>query len=181
MAAGAVAASTGPGAGFAAVAPEAVNAAPRLLWQGPTQVRAGQNFSVLLRGSGTAAWQQLQLEIGFDPKALQLNEVRAGAIFEPADGSGSLLQQGDASAGSLRVTLARGAAPADTSGTAGTAGTAGIAPASMGGPPADLLILGFKALREGSTSLLRLRRAEAQPAPATPASLPVEHRLRVVP
>ena len=158
-------------AGFAAVNPAAVGAPARLMWQGPAQVQAGQPFSVLLRGSG-ATWQQLMMEIGYDPQMLQLLEVRAGSRFDPADGSGSLLQQGDASSGRLRVTLAR-TAPAD--------GAPAAARAPEGGPPSDLLILSFKALRAGSTTSLRLRQAEGEPVAGAALALPAEHGLRVLP
>ena len=157
-----------------------MNAAARLFWQGPAQVRAGQTFSVLLRGSGASAWQQLLLEIGYDAQALQLVEVRAGAQFDPSDGSGSLLQQGDGSAGRLRVTLAlapQAAAAADGAPPAPAAPPA----VPAGAAPADLLVLSFKALRNSGTGSLRLQEAQVQPRPAVPPLLPAEQRLRLLP
>lgn len=179
-------------AGFAALPPGAVNAAARLFWQGPTQVRAGQTFSVLLRGSGASTWQQLLLEIGYDAQALQLTEVRAGALFDPSDGSGSLLQQGDGRAVRLRVTLALtpaapAAASADGTGAAGFSAVLPTAPApspvraSAGGAPADLLVLSFKALRNSGTGSLRLQYAQVLPKRAVPPLLPAQRRLRLLP
>ncbi|MDP1935901.1 MAG: hypothetical protein Q8K91_01700 [Hylemonella sp.] len=159
-------------AGFAALPAQTVNTAARLSWQAPAQVRSGQVFNVLLRGSGTASWRELTLDIAFDPQALQLTEVRAGAHFDPSDGSGSVLQQGDSSKGLLRLTLARPANAADAA-----------APPAAGprGPASDLLILGFKALREGGASSLRVQRADAQPASEVGPLLPAELRLRLLP
>ena len=184
-----VAAAAASTAGFAAMSPAAVNSAARLFWQGPTQVRAGQAFSVLLRGNGASTWQELLLDVGYDAQALQLMEVRAGALFDPSDGSGSLLQQGDGRAGRLRVTLALTApaaapgAAAETTGAAATpAATPAAAPtASVGGTPADLLVLTFKALRNSGVASLRLQEAQAQPRPAVPPLLPAEQRLRLLP
>ena len=168
----------GPQAGFSAVvtAPTppsagstpALGDAPRLLWQGPSQVRAGQTVTVLLRGQGVGAWNELPLQIGFDPQALQLLELRPGAMFDPTDGSGSLLQQGDGQQGQLRLTLARPAESADSRLGGGTA-------------PVDLLLLSFKALRGDLSTALRLRAAEPQPAPALPLALPADHVLRLLP
>lgn len=167
--------SGGPQAGFSAVvtapppsAAAPLGDAPRLLWQGPSQVRAGQTVTVLLRGQGAGAWHELPLQISFDPQALQLLELRAGALFDPADGSGSLLQQGDGQQGQLRLTLARPAEAADSR------------PVN-GAPPADLLLLSFKALRGGENTAVRLRSAEPQPAPALPLGLPADHGLRLLP
>ena len=158
-------------AGFASVPPQLpLGDAPRLLWQGPSQARAGQTFSVLLRGQGAGPWRELPLTIGFDPRALQLVDLRAGALFDPADGSGSLLQQGGAEAGQLRLTLARAAEQADA---------ARAAPAATA--PADLLVLTFKALRAGDNTSLKLLQAEPTPAPGGPATLPADHVLRVLP
>jgi len=189
---GGSAAAAAGAAGFAAMAPGVVNAAARLFWQGPSQVRAGQTFSVLLRGSGAGAWQQLLLDIGYDAQALQLTEVRAGALFDPSDGSGSLLQQGDGSAGRLRVTLALAPGPAPAAAPAAeSAGAAAPppalapvpapAPAPAGAAPADLLVLTFKALRNSGTGSLRLQEAQVQPRPAMPPLLPAEQRLRLLP
>ena len=158
-------------AGFASVPPQLhLGDAPRLLWQGPSQARAGQTFSVLLRGQGAGPWRELPLTIGFDPRALQLVDLRAGALFDPADGSGSLLQQGGVEAGQLRLTLARAAEQADA---------ARVGPAASA--PADLLVLTFKALRAGDNTSLKLLQAEPTPAPGGPATLPADHVLRVLP
>ena len=159
-------------AGFASVPPQLpLGDAPRLLWQGPSQARAGQTFSLLLRGQGAGAWRELPLTIGFDPRALQLVDLRAGALFDPADGSGSLLQQGGAEAGQLRLTLARAAEQADAP---------RAAPASSA--PADLLVLTFKALRAGDNTSLKLLQAAPAPVPGgAAATLPADHVLRVLP
>ena len=182
-----------PVAGFASISPlPAVGNAPRLLWQGPSQTKVGQTFSVLLRGQGAGGWRELALQIGFDPQALQLLELRPGALFDPSDGSGSLLQQGDAQQGAqtgqLRLTLARPAEAADAvpaSATASpsptTAASTASALPSQANNPADLLVLTFKALRAGDNTALRLRQADAQPAPAAPLALPVDHLMRVLP
>ncbi len=158
-------------AGFASVPPQLpLGDAPRLLWQGPSQARAGQTFSVLLRGQGAGPWRELPLTIGFDPLVLQLVDLRAGALFDPADGSGSLLQQGGAEAGQLRLTLARAAEQADAA-----------RPAPPASAPADLLVLTFKALQVGDSTALKLLQAEPSPTPAVPAKLPADHVLRVLP
>ena len=129
-------------------------------------------FSVLLRGTGVASWHQLLLDIGYDPQAVQLVEVRAGALFDPSDGNGSLLQQGAGNSGRLRVTLAR---PESADGAPSPAR------GPDNGPPSDLLILSFKALRSGASTALTLKQADPQPAPASAVALPAEHGLRVMP
>ena len=201
----AVARPGAPLAGFAPISPlPAVGNAPRLLWQGPSQTRVGQTFSVLLRGLGAGGWRELPLQIGFDPQALQLLELRPGSLFDPSDGSGSLLQPGDArqsaQSGQLRLTLARPAEAADAAPAAPDASGAATAPASaaaavpglgnkpannpangLAQPPADLLVLTFKALRAADSTALRLRQADPQPAPAAPLALPADHLLRVLP
>ena len=164
--------AAGAQAGFASVPLQPpLGDAPRLLWQGPSQARAGQTFSVLLRGQGAGAWRELPLTIGFDPRALQLVDLRAGALFDPADGSGSLLQQGGAEAGQLRLTLARAAEQADTTRAAPVVSA-----------PADLLVLTFKALRAGDNTSLKLLQAAPAPVPGgAAATLPADHVLRVLP
>ncbi|CAD5372845.1 Putative secretion system X protein GspD-like [Rubrivivax sp. A210] len=152
-------------AGFASLAPVA---AARLYWQGPAQVQAGQEFSVIVRGSGVGHWQRVMLDLGYDAQALQLLDVRAGALFSPPDGNGSLLRQPDAGDGRLRVTLA-------------------LPPAAEGAPPprpvagvaSDVLILQFKALRAAQAAL-SISAADA--LPATPElALPPPHGLRLLP
>ena len=133
-----------------------------LAWQGPTQVRAGQNFTVVLRGQGHDAWTELPLEIEADPELLELAQARAGSFFERGDGNGSVLQQPDAQHGVLRLTLAR---PADGD--------------SAPGASTELLVLNFKALKPGSVAL-RVRSAAPLPStgPAPAPATPPDHVLQ---
>ena len=161
-----------PQAGFASTPAQGLSAAsPRLQWQGPTQVRAGQGFTLLLRGTGVGNWHQLTLDIGFDPQLFQLTELRAGQLFDPADGNGALLRQGEGNSGRLQLTLSRPEVPEAPAG----------ARTSAGGPTDDILILGFKALRAGTAGALTLRQAEPRPTAEAAISLPLAHSVNILP
>jgi general secretion pathway protein D len=161
-----------PSAGFAAIPLASASNAPRLFWQGPAQVKTGQTFSVILRGASVSQWHQALLEIGYDAQSVQLIEVRAGSLFDPPDGNGSLLQQGDRGAGRLRVTLARPELPIESVNPQAV---------STSVATADLLILNFKALKSVASVGLNLRQVDALPLRSGPVALPAEHLVKVLP
>ncbi|WP_119154257.1 secretin N-terminal domain-containing protein [Caldimonas tepidiphila] len=116
------ASAAGPGAAAAAKAapegaaptaavpklPAGTAAAARgLSWQAPAKAKVGELFTLALRASTDEPISSAALQLGFDPAAFELVEVKEGALLKQDDVPTSFSQQADAQAGRLTVRLAR--------------------------------------------------------------------------
>ncbi|WP_426166002.1 secretin N-terminal domain-containing protein [Pseudoduganella sp. R-34] len=149
-----------PGAQPAASGPVGLN----FNWQGPPQVKVGEQFTVVLRTSSQHALRGMPLLLGFDPKVLQVAGVQEGDFFRQDKGQTSFNQRLDAAQGKIFAATVRQSQGGKDAGVNG-----------MG----TLVAVTFKALRAGD-SRVQLLSASPEPAPASLAPLPVEHVLRIV-
>jgi general secretion pathway protein D len=149
-----------PGAQPAASGPAGLN----FNWQGPPQVKAGEQFTVVLRTTSQHALRGMPLLLGFDPKVLQVAGVQEGDFFRQDKGQTNFNQRLDAAQGKIFAATVRQSQGGKDAGVNG-----------MG----TLVAVTFKALRAGDTRV-QLLSASPEPAPASLAPLPVEHVLRIV-
>jgi general secretion pathway protein D len=158
--------------GSAAAAP-AVASAPAvaggpvaLAWQGPAEVKVGEQFSVVVRLSSQQALRGMPALIGFDPQLFQVVNVQEGDFFRQANAKSSFSQRVDAAQGRVFVTAVRQSVSGVDAGINGSGA---------------FVTLTFKATKAAKAARLQLLSATPEPAPAVPLALPVEHLIRVLP
>jgi hypothetical protein len=66
-----------------------------LSWQGPAQVKVGEQFSVVLRVNSQQALRGLPLLVGFDPQLMQAVNAQEGDFFRQAGGKSTFSQRVD--------------------------------------------------------------------------------------
>lgn len=141
-----------------------------LSWQAPAQVKAGEQFSAVLRVNSQRALRGMPLLIGFDPQQLQVVSVQEGDFFRQGGGTTNFSHRIDPAQGKVFVAAVRQNASGNDAGVNGVGG---------------LVTVSFKALKPSSaasaTAKLQLISASPEPAPATPVAVPVEQLVRVVP
>ena len=138
---------------------------PSLSWEAPEQVRAGEQFSAVLRLSSHQPLRGLPLLLGFDTQTLQVVTVKEGEFFKQANGRTVFNQRVDASAGKIVVSVVRQSVSGRDPGINGAGG---------------VVVVTFKALKAGTVAKLRLLSAAPDPAPGSPVAVPVERSVRVV-
>jgi general secretion pathway protein D len=154
------------------IAPPVTNAAPvgagglSLAWQGPAQVKVGEQFTMLLRVNSQQALRSMPALFGYDPQVFQVVNVQEGDFFKQGSGKSSFSQRVDAAQGKVFVALVR------QSGSGNDAGINGSG---------ALVAVTLKAAKAAPASRLQLLSATPEPAPGAPVALPVEHLIRVVP
>jgi len=154
-----------PAAARDAAAPAGVSAVS-LAWQGPAQVKVGEQFSAVLRLNSQQALRGLPALVGFDPQVFQVVNVQEGDYFKQGNGKTSFSQRIDAGQGKVFVALVR---QSDSGADAGTNGSGALATVTL------------KAIKPAPSAKLQLLSATPEPAPGVPVSLPVEHLIQVVP
>ncbi|MDP3512468.1 MAG: secretin N-terminal domain-containing protein [Sulfuritalea sp.] len=87
--------------------PQAAAKSASLAWQGPTQVKTGEEFKLALRLKSDGALRGLPLQLGFDAKAFQVVNVVEGGFFNQNGGATSFSKTVDATAGKVFVSVAR--------------------------------------------------------------------------
>lgn len=87
----------------AGAAPTAIN----LAWQGPAQVKVGEQFKVALRLKSDGALRSLPFQVGFDVSALQVIEVAEGGFFNQDNAKTNFTSNVDASGGKIFVGVVR--------------------------------------------------------------------------
>lgn len=137
-----------------------------LAWQAPGQVRAGEQFSAVLRINSQQALRGLPMLLGFDPQVLQVVSVQEGGFFKQSNGQTSFTQGVDPAQGRVFVALVRQSSAGNDAGINGTG---------------ELVSVTFKALKATSVTRVQLLSATLEFAPVAPLALPIEHSLRVVP
>lgn len=81
-----------------------------LTWQGPAQVKAGEQFKVVLRMKTDGDVRSLPLQLGFDPAALQVLDIAEGEFFKQRDAKTSLSSNIDQAGGKAFVSVLRAGA-----------------------------------------------------------------------
>lgn len=137
-----------------------------LAWQAPGQVRAGEQFSAVLRINSQQALRGLPVLLGFDPQVLQVVSVQEGGFFKQSNGQTSFTQRVDPAQGRVFVALVRQSSAGNDAGINGTG---------------ELVSVTFKALKATSVTRVQLLSATLEFAPVAPLALPIEHSIRVVP
>jgi general secretion pathway protein D len=152
--------------------PASPSSTPTLSWQAPAQVRAGEQFSAVLRVNSQGALKGMPLLIGFDTQLLQVVSVQEGDFFKQNSGKANFSHRIDPAQGKVFVAAVRQGASGTDAGVNGT----GV-----------LATVTFKALKPSGTgpaagsAKLILLSASPEPAPAVPVALPIEHAVRILP
>jgi general secretion pathway protein D len=137
-----------------------------LSWQGPAQVKVGEQFSTTLRVSSAQALRGMPALLTFDPQLLQVVNVQEGDFFRQAKGTTNFSQRIDAAQGKVFLATVRQAAPGAEAGVNGTG---------------SLVTVTFKALKTSQAAKVQLTSATPEPSPDAPVRLPVEQILRIAP
>jgi general secretion pathway protein D len=138
---------------------------PTLSWAGPVQVKAGEQFSVVLRVSSQSPLRGLPLLAAFDPQALQLVTALEGDFFRQGGGTASFSHRVDPAQGKLFVAALRQAGAGNAAGVNGSG---------------SVVTAVFKALKAGPARL-QLLSATPEPPPGSPLPLPLEYLVKVLP
>jgi general secretion pathway protein D len=135
-----------------------------LNWQAPTQVKAGEQFSAVLRVTSSQALRGMPALLTFDPQLLQVVNVQEGDYFRQAKGSTNFSHRIDPAQGKVFLATVRQAAHGAEAGINGAG---------------SLVTVTFKALKPSPSARLQLTSATPEPSPAAPVRLPVEQVVRI--
>jgi general secretion pathway protein D len=121
-------------------------------WQGPNQVKAGEQFKLALRLKSDGGLRSLPLQIGFDPAAFQILNIQEGEFFRKYDAKTSLSSNVDPTLGKAFISIVR-------SGTGGAQGDDTVA---------TLVVRALKAGSQGEFKLLSVTPITVGEKPITP-------------
>lgn len=156
--------------GIAAPAGPLVTTAPggaiALTWQAPAQVKAGEQFSAVLRVSSQQPLRGLPLLIAYDTQALQVVSAQEGDFFKQAGGQSSFSQRIDPAQGKIFIAALR-QNPAGGEGGINGNGT--------------VVTVTFKAIKPNAPGRIQLLSVTPEPPGTSPLPLPLEHLVRIVP
>lgn len=136
-----------------------------LAWQGPSQAKVGEQFSVVLRVNSQLAVRGMPLLLAFDPLHLQVASVQEGDFFKQGGAHTTFSQRVDAGQGKIFVALVRQGATPDAAAINGTGAA---------------VTVNFKAIKTGEAKL-QLLSASPEPSPPNPVKVPVLHSVRINP
>lgn len=159
---------TGGGAVLAtsheAASAAAVKTVPSLRWQGPSDTRVGEAFTLqLLLSTDTPVWS-VPMTIGFDARTLAVLSVTEGELLKSGAASTTFSSRVDP-AGQIMLTASRSGDMGATG--AGTLATVRFRTTSAAQPDSTITLLNAAPTGQGSRPV--------------PASLPAAHALRVSP
>lgn len=169
--------ATAPAPASSAVAPVTLPAATApmasgavaLSWQAPAQVKAGEQFTAVLRVQSGAALTGLPALVSFDPQALQVVSVQEGDFLKQAGAQTQFSQRVDAAQGKVFAAGVRQGGNGPVSGINGVG---------------SILSITFKALKApagGVPARVQLLSLTPEPPLAAALKLPVEHTVRIAP
>ncbi|MGZ5780979.1 MAG: cohesin domain-containing protein, partial [Burkholderiaceae bacterium] len=78
-----------------------------LNWQGPAQVKVGDQFKLALKMKTDGGVRSLPIQLGFDPAVLQVLDVTEGSFFKQNEAKTSLSSNVDAVAGKVFMSVVR--------------------------------------------------------------------------
>lgn len=157
-----VAASAAPSAALA-------SGAVALSWQAPTQVKAGEQFTAVLRVQSGVALTGLPALVAFDPQSLQVVSVQEGDFLKQAGAQTQFSQRVDAAQGKVFAAGVRQGGNGPVSGINGVG---------------SILSVTFKVLKApvgGAPTRVQLLSLTPEPPLAAALKLPVEHAVRITP
>ena len=146
-------------------APAAVGDGPKLSWQAPAQIRAGEQFSMVLQLSSQTPLQGMPLLLAFDPLLLQVAHVKEGDYFRQGGARTTFNQRVDPAQGKLFLSLVRQGANGSDPGINGNG---------------SLVVVTFKALKASSEPKVQVLSASPEPAGVSMV-LPPPQAVRVTP
>ncbi len=161
--------SVAPAAPLVAATPAALPGALSLSWQAPAQVKAGEQFTAVLRLQSSAALTGLPALIAFDPQLLQVASVQEGDFLKQAGAQTQFSQRVDAAQGKVFVAGVRQNAQGPVAGINGVGSVLSVTFKALKPPPA------------GTTARIQLLSLTPEPAVTAPLKLPLEHSLRIAP
>ncbi|CAM2158960.1 protein of unknown function (plasmid) [Pararobbsia alpina] len=138
-----------------------------LQWQGPLQVKVGENFTVSLNMKPTQPISSLPMVIGYDPKSLDVVDVKEGSFMGQGDAPTSFTQRVDRSIGQVYITQTR------------TSNASGSDAAS----PGDALTISFKAIAPSDGTQVRVVSAAGAGSSGTSVAVPLPppHNIQIAP
>ena len=129
-------------------------------WQGPSQVKAGDQFSLALRVQAQQAVMSLPLLVGFDPTLMQVVSVAEGDFLRQGGAQTNFTSRIDPQTGQIFIGAMRQGGGTDGAGT--------------------LMNLTFKALKATPQASIQILTATPDPQPqGGPIALPVGHALAI--
>lgn len=138
---------------------------PKLSWQAPTQIRVGEQFSMVLQLSSQTPLQGMPLLLAFDPSLLQVAHVKEGDYFRQGRARTTFNQRVDPAQGKLFLSLVRQGANGSDPGINGNG---------------SVVVVTFKAIKASSEPKVQVLSASPEPAGVSMV-LPPPQALRVTP
>lgn len=146
-------------------APPAATGAPvAVSWQMPAQVKAGEQFSAVLRLTSQGPLKGIPMLIGYDAQALQVVSVQEGDFFKQNGGQTNFSHRIDSAQGKIFVATVRQGSGGSDPGINGSGG---------------VVMVTFKAIKATGQAKVQLLSATPEPAPAKPIALP-EQLVKIV-
>jgi general secretion pathway protein D len=152
--------STSPGPAPGAAPPPG----QRFFWQGPQEVKAGEQFSLVLRIQSDSLVRSMPLMLSYDVATLQVTEVLEGDFLKRGSAQTTFSNRIDPVQGRVHIATVRSS-------------NAGQDPGVNG--DGTLVTVVFRAVRSSDLSRIQLLSATPDPAPPLPAALPVDFSLTV--
>ena len=119
-----------------------------LSWDGPSQLRTGEEVLIVLRAAGNQPLRSSTLQLAYDPAALRVTEVSEGNFFNQGNAATSFAPRLDEQNGRLYVALSR----ADSSGATGEGGLLRLRVKALAASEEEVPIrlLAFSAVGQGN-------------------------------
>ncbi len=133
-------------------------------WQGPNQVKVGDQFSAVLRINSQGAVRGLPLLVGFDPSVLQVMNVQEGDFLKQANGQTAFNNRVDPAQGKIFVAAVR----QNTTGLDAGVNGAG-----------NVMMVNFKAIKAAPAAKVQLLSITPEPAASSPIAVPVDFTFKV--
>ena len=133
-------------------------------WQGPNQVKVGDQFSAVLRINSQGAVRGLPLLVGFDPSVLQVMNVQEGDFLKQANGQTAFNNRVDPAQGKIFVAAVR----QNTTGSDAGVNGAG-----------NVMMVNFKAIKAAPAAKVQLLSITPEPAASNPIAVPVDFTFKV--
>lgn len=157
---------SGVGQGGASLSNAGQTGTMTLTWEGPTQVRVGEQFSAVVRINSPQPIKGMPLMLSYDPSAFQVVSASEGDYFKQGGATTNFSQRVDMAQGKVFVGLVRqGVNPQDS-------GINGVG---------SLVTITMKAIKPTAESRIQVLSATPEPASQMPAALPIDLPIRVLP
>lgn len=133
-------------------------------WQGPAQVRVGDQFSAVLQVTSQDPVRGVPVMIGFDPQLLQVVSVQEGNFLKQGGGQTTFSERIDPVQGKVFIAAVLQNTNGSDNGINGTGSVATV---------------NFKAVKAAPATRIQLLSASPEPQPAMQVVLPVEQTIKI--